>query len=117
MKLLLDENLSPRLVHLLSDRYPGSRHVHDCGLGAADDSVVWKFAMSHDFAIVSKDSDFYQRSVLYGSPPKAVWIRAGNCTTSQIEALVRQFAVVLEAFSTREGESCLALTRRGAKTM
>jgi len=40
MKLLLDENLSPRLVHLLSDRYPGSRHVHDCGLGAADDSII-----------------------------------------------------------------------------
>jgi predicted nuclease of predicted toxin-antitoxin system len=64
VKLLLDENLSPRLMDLLSDLYPGSDHVHNLNLGGANDSEVWDYAKLHGFAIVSKDSDFAARSVL-----------------------------------------------------
>lgn len=64
MKLLLDENLSLRLVESLADLYPGSNHVHNLNLGGADDSEVWDYAKLHGFAIVSKDSDFAERSVL-----------------------------------------------------
>jgi len=39
--------------------------------------------------LVSKDSDFHELSLLYGSPPKVVWIRRGNCTTRQIEFILR----------------------------
>ncbi len=53
MKLLLDENLSPRLVALLSDVYPDSQHVEDVGLGETDDAQVWAYAETHGFAIVS----------------------------------------------------------------
>ena len=63
MKLLLDENLSPRLVGSLSDLYPESQHVHSLELGGADDSALWDYAKAHGFAIVSKDSDFAERSV------------------------------------------------------
>ncbi|TXT26412.1 MAG: hypothetical protein FD134_572 [Gallionellaceae bacterium] len=41
------------------------------------------------FTLVSKDSDFHELSLLYGSPPKVVWIRRGNCTTKQIEFILR----------------------------
>ncbi|MDQ2835297.1 MAG: DUF5615 family PIN-like protein [Acidobacteriota bacterium] len=57
MKLLLDENLSPRLVESLRDLYAESDHVHNLKLGAANDSEVWDYAKLHVFAIVSKDSD------------------------------------------------------------
>jgi predicted nuclease of predicted toxin-antitoxin system len=40
VKLLFDENLSPKLVRALADIYPGSAHVHECGLGSADDLAV-----------------------------------------------------------------------------
>ena len=33
MKLLFDENLPPRLAEVLQDQFPGSAHVHSCGLG------------------------------------------------------------------------------------
>jgi predicted nuclease of predicted toxin-antitoxin system len=39
---------------------------------------VWSYAREHGFAILSKDSDFHQRSLLYGHPPKVVWVRKGN---------------------------------------
>jgi len=50
--------------------------------------LVWQYATS-GLIIVSKDSDFYQRSLLFGQPPKVVWIRRGNCSTRDIEALMR----------------------------
>jgi predicted nuclease of predicted toxin-antitoxin system len=71
VKLLLDQNLSPRLLRALESLYPGSSHVRLIGLREAGDDVVWDYARDHDFVIVSKDSDFHQRSLLFGLP-KAV---------------------------------------------
>jgi predicted nuclease of predicted toxin-antitoxin system len=84
MKLLYDQNLSHLLVTLLAAEYPGSVHVRDISLNAADDQAVWSYAQQHGFAIVSKDSGFEQRALLYGHPPKVVWLRVGNCTTSRL---------------------------------
>ena len=80
MKLLLDQNLSPRLFTVVGDLYPGSTHVREVGLQAADDTV-WRYAAEHGFAIVSRDADFHERSFLLGHPPKVIWIRRGNCST------------------------------------
>ena len=66
MKLLFDENLSPKLVRLLSDLFPDSVHVRDVGLKAADDPIVWKYAQDNGLMICSKDSDMHQRSFVLG---------------------------------------------------
>lgn len=89
MKLLFDQNISHRLVSVLAGEYPESVHVRDIGLSAADDQAVWSYAAQNGLTIVSKDSDFQQRSLLYGHPPKVVWVRLGNCTTVAIAALLR----------------------------
>jgi predicted nuclease of predicted toxin-antitoxin system len=109
VKLLFDENLSSRLVESLEDVYPDSQHVHNLGLGGADDSAVWEYARKHSFAIVSKDSDFAERSVLANEPPKIVWIRLGNCTTADIEERLRSAHEVVRAFLERNEETCLML--------
>lgn len=69
MKLLLDEHLSGRLVESLTDLYPGSEQVLLSGLGGAEDGAVWDHAKLHGLVIVSKDSDFRDRSILLGAPP------------------------------------------------
>src|SRR5688572_18896959 len=89
MKLLLDQNLSPRLVQRLSDVFPDSNHVFLLGLGSADDVRVWEYARDNDFVIVTKDADFGELSTLKGFPPKVVWLRVGNCTTALVEELLR----------------------------
>jgi uncharacterized protein DUF5615 len=58
VRLLLDQNLSPGLIDLLADLYPGSQHVRNVGLGAANDEQVWSYAAREGLAIVSKDTDF-----------------------------------------------------------
>lgn len=112
MKLLFDENLSPHLPSALADLFPGSAHVHDCGLGAAADSDIWQYAKLNGLTIVSKDSDFQERSVLAGQPPKFIWLRVANCSTSQIERLLRTAFPVIKRFVRENEESCLVLSVR-----
>lgn len=110
MRFLFDENLSPKLVLLLADRFPNSVHVRDVGLQAADDQSVWNYAASQDFIIVSKDSDMHQRSFLFGAPPKVVWVRLGNCSTSDVVELLRRYVQTLEEFEADELASFLSLS-------
>lgn len=78
MKLLLDENLSRRMVSLIAPHYPGSSQVALLGLERASDTAIWHYARRHDFIIVTKDSDFVDMSTLYGQPPKIVFLKTGN---------------------------------------
>ncbi|WP_411727342.1 DUF5615 family PIN-like protein [Methyloglobulus sp.] len=89
MKLLFDENLSPKLVNLLADIFPDSVHVDRVGLGGKTDDEVWCYAKANGFILVSKDSDFYDKNLLHGHPPKVIWIKRGNCTNRQIHLLLR----------------------------
>ncbi len=69
MKLLLDENLSSRLVPFLQHDYPGSSQVVLLGLEAASDSVVWHTAKNHGFVIVTRDADFEELSLVGPAKP------------------------------------------------
>lgn len=109
MKLLFDENLSPRLVGALSDAFPDSSHVRDLGFARADDDTVWNYAKQHGLTIISKDADFHQRSFVFGHPPKVIWIRRGNCSTDEIETLLRNRHSEIVRFLQDEESSFLAL--------
>ena len=109
MKLLLDENLSRRLTSSLSDLYPGTRHLIDCGLEGASDEEIWHFARENGFAIVSKDSDFSQRSAVRGSPPKVIWLRIGNCTTARAQFVLMNLVSRIQEFLLTGTEHCLIL--------
>ena len=109
MKLLLDENLSDRIIHRIVDLYPNSEHVKTLGLINTDDVIIWKYAKNNGFVIVSKDSDFYQRSLLYGHPPKFIYLRIGNSQTSKIVQILRDNFDTIIQFENRESESILVL--------
>jgi predicted nuclease of predicted toxin-antitoxin system len=109
VKLLFDQNLSPRLVAQLADLFPGSLHVREVGLARATDEVVWNFALERGFAIVTKDSDFQERSQIAGSVPKIIWIRRGNCSTSDIELMMRTHAARIAALEQESGAGFLIL--------
>ena len=109
MKLLFDQNLSPRLPKSLADIFPDSVHVREVGLREADDTAIWEYAELHGCAIVSKDSDFQQRSLLYGSPPKFIWLRVGNCPAKTIEDLLRKHSVAIHTFGMNDAKSHLML--------
>ena len=99
MKLLYDQNLSPVLAQRLADVFPGSMHVREAALERADDQQIWRFALEHGLAIVTKDSDFQERGQIAATAPRIVWIRRGNCSTAEIETLLRQHAARITALS------------------
>lgn len=97
MKLLFDHNLSPRLVTRLADIFPDSNHVYNLDMEQADDREVWTYAQANNFIIVTRDSDYNELLVVYGSPPKVIWIRRGNCPTLVIETMLRSHIVEIQA--------------------
>ncbi len=98
MKLLFDQNLSPRLAICLADLFPNSSHVQAEDLDSASDNQLWEHARLNEFVIVTKDEDFNNLSVMRGSPPKVVWLQIGNCTTAEVEAVFRNRFADIEAF-------------------
>ena len=111
MKLLLDANLSPYLVGHLGKIFPGSAHVRDAGLASASDTRIWEFAAAEGYIILSKDSDFHQRSFVHGAPPKVVWVRIGNCTTAEVLDFVRSRAEAVRTFAADPEAAFLVLSR------
>ena len=109
MKLLLDNNLSYKLVGKLADLFPLVEHVAHVGLDCESDEGVWQYANDHGFAIVTKDSDFRDLSVLNGFPPKVIWLQIGNCTTSRIEESLRTREAAIKDFLSDAVSAVLAL--------
>jgi len=109
VKLLFDQNLSPRLVNRLADIYPDSIHVYLIGLDTAPDATIWEYARKNDFVIVTRDADFSDLNVILGFPPKVIWIRRGNCTTGEIESLLRLNYAAIETLAEDEFVGILTL--------
>ena len=93
MRLLFDQNLSRHLIDRLADLFPDSLHVSTLGLSRASDLEVWESARNEGLALITKVADFNELQLLQGFPPYLIWIRRGNCTTGEIEALLRQKSV------------------------
>jgi predicted nuclease of predicted toxin-antitoxin system len=74
MKLLLDNNLSPKLVSKLVNTFPDSSHVALLGLDTASDLQVWNIAQQQGYCLVTKDADFNELLAAKDFPPKIIWI-------------------------------------------
>ena len=110
MKLLFDENVSPKLPQLLANEYPGSVHVRSVGLRGADDQQIREYSRAQGFAIVSKNTDFRERSFVEGFPPKVIWLDVGNAGTTVIADLLRRECQRVEVFEKQEETSFLILS-------
>jgi predicted nuclease of predicted toxin-antitoxin system len=98
LKLLIDENLAPRLAHDLEDLFPGSVHVDSVGLNRADDAVIWDHAKEAGFTFLTKDKDFANLCITRGAPPKVILLQIGNCSTRIVADLIRRNSVRLTDF-------------------
>ena len=109
MRLLFDQNLSPRLPARLAELFPNSVHVDAAGMGSSADPLVWDYALQNGLAIVTKDEDYSQMSVMRGCPPKVLWLLIGNCTTAEVETLLRRRLTDIVAFEQDASVGVLAL--------
>jgi predicted nuclease of predicted toxin-antitoxin system len=109
MKLLLDENLSKRIIPHLEDHYPESSQVTLIGLERAMDHEIWEYAKLNDFVIVTRDSDYYDLSLVLGAPPKIIWLQTGNCSKEKIiNLLIRNKLIIYDLFE-KKNLNCIEL--------
>ena len=87
IKLLLDENLSRRMLPFLNDLYPNSTQVAMIGLASASDTQLWDYAKFNDYVIVTRDADFEELSIVWGQPPKLIWLKTANISKKRVQSL------------------------------
>ncbi len=109
MKLLLDENLSRRLVPFLQQDYPGSTQVALVGLEAQPDMAIWEFARAHGYVIVTRDADFLELSQFKGQPPQVIWLRTANLSRAATLSILVNNQSRIEAALFERDEACLEL--------
>jgi predicted nuclease of predicted toxin-antitoxin system len=100
MKLLLDQNISFRIVNKIQDIYPGSKQINELGLENSKDFTIWSFAKDNGYCIVTFDGDFYDLGLIKGSSPKVIWLRIGNTSTQNIEKVLRDNLELIKTFLT-----------------
>jgi len=78
-------------------------------MGKTMDSEIWLYTHDHDYVIVTKDADFNELGVVNGFPPKIIWIRRGNCSTQEIEAILRENYDAIQSLSNDDDTGILTL--------
>ena len=109
MKLLLDQNISRKLLKEFDYLFPKSNHVYFLGLHKASDEEIWNYARGNGFIIVTQDSDFNERSLVYGYPPKVIWLRTGNVSTANIKQLLKKHHQDILVFEKDKTLGCLQI--------
>jgi predicted nuclease of predicted toxin-antitoxin system len=110
LNLLFDQNISFRITKLLSETFPGCKHVSDVGMRNATDLEIWRYGKENRFCIVTFDSDFIDFSTLMGHPPKLIILRTGNRRTAKIADMLKLKKAAIDNFlNDRSGliASCL----------
>ena len=103
MKLLFDQNISFRVLHLITDIYPDSVQVSKIGLQNSTDSEIWSFAAQNGFTIVTFDADFADLQSIKGFPPKIIWLRFFDQRTSVVSArLIAKQDVIKDFIHSKE---------------
>ena len=100
MKLLFDQNISYRNPKLISNKFLHAQHVSEVGLEDSTDMTIWEFAKSNGYTIVTFDSDYYDLSIIKGCPPKIIWLRIGNASSSRIAKVLNEDFDLIKAFIT-----------------
>ena len=111
MKLLFDQNISPKIVRRIEREFPESKQVRHVDLEDAADTEIFEYARKHDFTIVTFDADFFDLGVVKGPPPKIIWLRTGNMITAVISELLLNNIKVINQFLQSEEEHILELSK------
>ena len=91
MKLLLDANISWRLIPVLAKHFGECAHINKTAVPCpAPDTLIWDYARENGYVIVTQDSDFLHFLNAKGYPPKIVLLRTGNVSTGAVEEILLQ---------------------------
>jgi len=111
MNLLFDQNVSYRIIKLISELFPGARQVRELQLENATDLEIWTYAKSNHYCIVTFDADFIDISNLKGHPPKVIWLRLGNTSTKFIAEKILEDHQIIREFIRNDEDAFLEMNK------
>lgn len=101
--------ISRRIAPFIQDLYPESTQVALSGLEHTDDKIIRQYAIENDVVIVTKDADYYDMIVLYGQPPKIIWLKMGNQSKAEtIKSLLDNHTVIEQALMI-DNKACIEI--------
>ena len=110
MKILIDQNISFRLIHRIEGAFPDVIHVKSLGLMDTDDSKIFMYARRHAFdAILTIDEDFYNILLTHGLPPKLIWLRLHNASVAVQADVILDNTIAIYQFLKDENTDCLEI--------
>ena len=107
MKLLLDQNISYKLIKPLSKLYEEVVQVSRLGMGQTTDAMVWQYALTYGYTIVTHDAYFAERNALTGFPIKVIWLRCEDTSTDNLLRVLSENLQAITAFHADASRSCL----------
>src|ERR1044071_9827337 len=84
MNILVDQNISFRVIKKIENVLPEVNHINEFDLVNASDHEIWEFARTNGYCILTFGSDFIEISMVRGFPPKVIWLRIGNTSTEVV---------------------------------
>ena len=73
------------------------------------DEKIWQFARQNGYTVVTFDADFFDIVTLKGFPPKIIWLRSGNLTTSELaERIILNYSI-MDSFINSPEQFCLKI--------
>ena len=109
MKLLLDENLSRRVVPFIQQDFLDSTQISLLNMEHSTDKEIWDYAKTQGYVIVTKDADFFDMSLLYGQPPKIIWLKIGNQTKAGMIKALLDNKTEIEQILIAEDKACVEI--------
>jgi predicted nuclease of predicted toxin-antitoxin system len=110
MKILVDQNISFRILPLLTNELPSFEHIKFNHLENSNDYDIFMYARQHHFdAIVTLDEDFNSLQLLHGIPPKIIWLRGNNVKTKHLSEVINQNVQCILSFLEDEDTDCLEI--------
>lgn len=111
MKLLFDQNISPKILKKLPKEFENCSQVRFEQLENASDFKIFEFAKNKGYAVVTFDSDFVDINALHGTPPKIIYLNTGNLTTKSISDLILNNLLAIQHYLHSDTDDILELIK------
>ncbi len=115
MKILLDQNISYKIIKKLNHLYEEITQIGRLGMAQTDDAMVWQYARTHGYMLVTYDIYFQERNAVSGHPIKIIWLRTDNTSTPHIIQLLTDHHEAIEQFYQSPEHSCLEIVSTSAE--
>ena len=110
MKILIDQNISHRVIPHIQAEFQNVEHVRNLGLTDANDFQIFQFARKNQFDVIfTLDEDFNNLQLEHSIPPKIVWFRVGNCSTTLLASIIIEKSEVIKNFCEDASLRCLEI--------